>query len=60
MGKRRDGQSLTLEPRQGFGICSEGLRQNLDRDVSLQLRVPRLVHLPHPARAQGREDLVGA
>ena len=35
-------------------------RQHLDRDGPLQPRVPRLVHLPHSARAQGRENLVGA
>ena len=34
-------------------------RQHLDRDFAPQPRVPRPVDLPHPARAQRRDDLVG-
>src|SRR6266508_3962678 len=35
------------------------LRQHLDCHGPFEPRVPRLVHLPHPARAQRSEDLVG-
>ena len=51
---------LALEPRERVGIRGDGLGQNLDRDVPVELPVPRPVHLPHPARAERREDLVGA
>ena len=36
------------------------LRQHLDRHLAPEPRVPRPVHLAHPARAERREDLVGA
>ena len=53
MRQRRDRQSLALEPRQGIRIRRERLRQNLDRHLALQLRIPRPIHLSHPARARG-------
>ena len=59
VGKRRDRLRLALEPRERVGIGRDGLREDLDRDVPVQLPVPRPVHLPHPARAERREDLVG-
>ena len=59
MRQRRDRQGLALEPRQGIRIRRERLRQHLDRHLALQLRIPRPVHLSHPARAQRRDDLVG-
>jgi len=49
-----------LEAPQTIRIRREGGEQHLDRDVALQPLIPRPVHLPHPARADGREDLVGA
>jgi hypothetical protein len=33
-------------------------REHLDREAAGQPRVPRLVHLPHPARAHAADDLV--
>jgi hypothetical protein len=59
MRKRRDRLRLALEPGQRIGIRSDGLGKHLDRDVPIQLHIPRPVHLPHPARAERREDLVG-
>ena len=41
-------------------IGGDGLRQDLDRDVPIELSVPCAVHLSHPARAQRRDDFVGA
>ena len=50
MGKRRDRLRFALEPRERVGIGRDGLGQNLDRDVSIELLVPRPVDLAHPAR----------
>ena len=41
-------------------IAGEGLGQDLDRDVAIQLRVARAIHLAHAAGPEGREDFVGA
>ncbi len=60
MGQRRDRFRLALEPGNRVGIGGEGLRKDLDRDVSIELLVPRPVNLSHPARTQRREDRVGA
>ena len=38
----------------------ERLGQDLDRDVSVQLRVARSIHLAHPAFANLRDDFVDA
>ena len=59
MRQRRDRLRFALEPRERVGIGGDGLGQDLDRDVAIELPVPRPVHLPHPARAERREDLVG-
>ena len=58
MRKRRDRLRFALEPRQRVGIAGDGRGQDLDRDVPIELRVPRLPDLSHPARAERREDLV--
>ena len=39
-------------------VLEELLRQDLQRDVAVEARVLRPVDLPHPARPEGREDLV--
>ena len=41
-------------------LPAESVRQHLDRDVALEPRVPRPVHLSHAARAERRQDLVRA
>ena len=51
---------LLLEPAQPVGVGGEGGGQDLDRHVAAQARVLRAIHLSHPARADLREDLVGA
>ena len=51
---------FTLKPRQPFRIVRERIGQDLDRDVALQPRITRAIHLAHPARADGGQDLVGA
>ena len=54
----RDRLRLALEPLPQLRARREMLRQDLDRDRALEPRVSRLVDLPHPARADGRQDLV--
>ena len=56
----RDRLRLALEPLPDLGRRREMRRQHLDRDRPLEPRVARLVDLAHPARADRREDLVGA
>ncbi len=51
---------LALEPRQAIGIGRELVRQHLDRDVAVQLRVAGAVDLAHAAGAEGGGDLEGA
>ena len=50
---------LALEPLANLADRRHVLRQHFHRDRPLQPRVPRLVDLPHPSRAQRRQDLVG-
>ncbi len=58
MRQRRDRLRLAPEPRERVRILREALRQHLDRHGPLQPRIPRPIHLPHPARAERRQDLV--
>ncbi len=60
MRERRDGLRFAFETREGVGVRGDGLRKDLDRDVPIQLPVPRPVHFAHPSRAERREDLVRA
>ncbi len=53
------GAGLTLEARAAVGVLGEVRGQDLDGDGAVQARVARAVDLAHPARAKGREDLVG-
>jgi hypothetical protein len=41
-------------------VSGERGRQDLDRDLAFQLGVGRPIHLAHPPRAKGRNDLVWA
>ena len=45
MIQRRERLRLALEPRQAFGVSCERVRQDLDRDLAIQLRVRRPIHL---------------
>ena len=60
MVQRRDRVGLALESRHRLGIVRKRLGKHLHRDLAIQLRVPRPVHLAHPARAERCEDLVRA
>jgi hypothetical protein len=45
-----------LAPRR---VVGEMVGKNLDGDRAVQARVPRPIHLAHPARTDRRQDLVG-
>ena len=49
---------LTREPGPELRIVRETRRQDLDGDGTVEARVPRAVHLAHPACPELREDLV--
>src|SRR5260370_27876929 len=54
----RDGPRFLLEAVQALVVKGERFRKNLHRYIAPQARVPRAVHLAHPARPQRREDFV--
>ena len=60
MIERREHLRFALEPRQPIGIGRERVRQDLDRDVAIQLRVAGAIHLAHAAAPQERLDLADA
>src|SRR5205085_9581127 len=60
MRERGHREGLALEAAQRLGVLRERRRQDLDRDVPLELRVASPVDLAHPAGADRREDLVGS
>lgn len=49
--------SFALEAREAFLVLRELLRQDLDRDLALQLRVGGAIHLTHAAFTQLGGDL---
>ena len=58
MIQRREHLRFALEARQAIGIEREQFGQDLQRNVTIQLRVARAVHLAHGAGAEQRDDLV--
>lgn len=50
---------LTFESREAIGIECKRFRQDLERDISIKLRVARAVHLTHAASADGGNEFVG-
>ena len=59
MIQRRECLRFAREARQAIGIARHGLRQDLQRDLAIQLRVARAIDLAHAAGAKEREDFVG-
>jgi hypothetical protein len=51
---------LALEARQAIGIRSQGLGQDLDGDLTFQVRIGRPVDLTHAASADWGDDFIGA
>src|SRR5919201_1463403 len=60
MIERREKFRFALEAGQAVRIVRECFRQDLDRDLALQPRIARAIHLTHAAGAEGRKDLVRA
>ena len=52
MVQRREHLRFALEAREAIGIGGEGVRQDLDRDVAIELRVARAIDLAHAAGAR--------
>ena len=60
MVERRQHLRFTSETRETFGVEREGLGQDFQRDVAIELRVARAIHLAHAARAERGHDFVRA
>jgi hypothetical protein len=60
MAQAGDEPRLALETRARAVARGEVLGQHFDRDVTAEPGVPGAVDLPHPAGAEGGNDLVGA
>ena len=60
MGERGNGADLAFKARERTRISGQPFGKHLDRHLALEPRVLRPVDLSHPARAEQREDLVGA
>ena len=60
MIQRGEEVCFALKPGNPVRIVDEAVRDHLDGDVAIQLRVARFVDFAHPARADGRVDLVRA
>ncbi len=58
MVQRRGGAGLLFEAREAVSIVGDPGRQNLDRDLASELRVPGLPDLSHASGAERREDFV--
>ena len=54
------GSGFLLEAAEAIGVLRERRRQDLDRHVASEARVARSIHFAHSARAEWRQDLVGA
>jgi hypothetical protein len=57
-GVKRDRTRFVLESIQPIGVRAEGLRKDLNRDVTPEASVARAVDLAHAACAEHRQNLV--
>ena len=60
MIQRHQQLRFALEPRQPFRIGHEGIRQQLQRDIPLQPRIPGAIHLSHSTLTQQGRHFVRA
>src|SRR5262245_21686457 len=60
MIERREHLRLAREPRATVGIGGERVRQDLQRDVAIQLRVAGPIHFAHTTRAEQADHLIAA
>jgi hypothetical protein len=57
---RRECPGFALESREAIGVGGKGLRQDLDRHIAGEFRIPGAIDLAHSAFAQCGEDFVSA
>jgi hypothetical protein len=60
MVQRGERAGFALEAGQALGIVCKCLRQDLNRNVTLELRVPRAIDNTHTARADLGANFIGA
>jgi hypothetical protein len=60
MIQRSENLRFPLEAREPIRIEREQFGQDLQRDITIELGVPRAIHLAHAARAKGASDFVRA
>ena len=60
MVQRREGLGFAGEPGEPFGVARERVRQDFERDVTIQLRVAGPVDLAHATFANLCRDFVDA
>jgi hypothetical protein len=58
--ERSERLRLASEPRQAIGIAGEGVGQDLQRDIAIELRVASPENLSHATLANLRDDFVDA
>jgi hypothetical protein len=60
MIKRRKDVRLALETDTSIGVARDGVRQDLERHVPLQLQIAGAIDLTHPARAERCQNFIWA
>ena len=60
MIERGEDLCFAREPREPIGIECKPLGEHLQGDVAIEFRVASPIHLPHGARPERRDDLIGA
>ena len=60
MVQRRQRLRFPGEPGEPVRVAGERIRQDFQRDIAIQLRIARPIHLAHAAFANEGSDFVGA
>ena len=60
MIQRREGLGFAREPGEPVGVAREEIGQDFDRDVAIELRIARAIHLAHAPGPEGGKDFVRA
>jgi hypothetical protein len=58
--QRREQVCFACEASRVVGVAHNDLRKHFDGYLALELRIERAINLPHAARANPRDDLVGS
>ena len=58
--QRSEHLRFALKSREALWIVGEEIRKNFDRDVAIERRVARAIHLSHTAGAERGENVVRA